>query len=198
LVVDTKEDFFPVLRDVNRDQAWPIFPAIDPTAKIVRIKRRNIFAQIVSLELAQQTNSWAVRNPKSADGPRLNGELKGEPRARWQAPSRDPDPILIDAETILRRIEYELEKSQALDDLIQSTSSPLTFFYEDMFDSAGQWQEAVIFESAKLLGVPRESFDTTPRLAKQNKFANSDLIENYGDIQRVLAETPHVWMLERV
>jgi hypothetical protein len=192
LVVDTKVEYFHLLGDAVSGQAWPIFPMLESDAKIVRIKRRNVFSRIVSLELAHRTKNWAIANSEASEAPRLNG-VQNFPS---QAPSVAPRSIVIDEGTLIARIEKELESINTIDDLIRNTFDPITFVYEDMFDADGRWNHRVIEDSAKLLDVPPQSLCSIPRLAKQNKYNNRDIIDNYERIEKILRKSAHGWMLD--
>jgi LPS sulfotransferase NodH len=58
MIVDTKVEYLPIIRTPQAGHYWPIFPVAQASdnTKIIRLYRKNVLAQIISLNLANRSN----------------------------------------------------------------------------------------------------------------------------------------------
>jgi hypothetical protein len=196
LIVDAKIEFLRFVRESNTDGIWPIIPAIEPSieTKIVRIKRKNTFAQLVSLAVAQKTNIWSVvgldAEPNLIDKFRRGTGVVIQSRAEAESIR-----IWIDPSTIITRIEGIIRREERLDASIAVTHKIAEFIYEDLFDDSGSFSDSTCQRCAEILGVDVSSLEKKPLLIKQNSLPFSELIENFDQVSAILENSEYSWML---
>ena len=172
-LVDVKEEELRILD-------WPSIRLSDPPRlltymrdhgfRFIRLRRRNLLAQLASLKLALATQVW-VRSTAAAPKPQT------------------PAKVRIDLETLLNEFEWR-EREEALVDRWLGNSVPsLTLYYEDLSAADGGLADGPRARLNQFLGRPL----SVGIVARTQKLAPplSELIENYDEVARVLTGTQY-------
>lgn len=142
------------------------------------LERRNYLRKVVSSLIAAQTGRWH------------NSSYEKPERARITI---DPDCIQIDhtVTTLLKVLDNYASEFDRLREVLGSRRS-LWLTYEDDIssDPVSAYRRVCDF-----VGLTPAS--VTTRYARTNPWPLADLIENYSEIDRLLADTPYAWMTER-
>lgn len=176
------------LLDVKQEELrmldWPSIRLSDPPRllsymrdhgfRFIRLRRRNLLAQMASLRLAFQTQVWV----KSTAAP-IN---------------KAPTKIHIDLDTLLSEFETREREEAQVDRWLGDGAPSLTLFYEDLSTSSGSLADG---PRARLNHFLRRPLSTDV-VAQTRKLAPplSELIENYDEVARALTGTQFERFLE--
>jgi hypothetical protein len=171
-VVDVKNEQLRILD-------WPSMRLDDPPRlltymrdhgfRFIRLRRRNLLAQLASLRLALQTQVW-VRSSVA--------QLPG-------APAR----VRIDLDTLLGEFEWREREEAQVDHWLGDKMSSVTLYYEDLAVADGSLADGSRAQLNQLLGRPLSA----GIVARTQKLAPplSELIENYDEVARALNRTQY-------
>ena len=168
-LVDVKEEELRILD-------WPSIRLSDPPRllsymrdhrfRFVRLRRRNLLAQLASLRLALSTQVWV----QSSAAPRRE----------------EPAKIRLDLDTLLGEFEWREREEAQVDQWLDFAPS-VTLYYEDLPADDGRMAGGPRARLNQLLGRPL----SPDIVARTQKLAPplSELIENYDEVARALTGT---------
>lgn len=171
-LVDVKEE---ELRIVD----WPSIRLSDPPRllsymrdhgfRFIRLRRRNLLAQLASLKLALTTEVWVRSSTAPTPG----------------AASR----VRIDLDTLLGEFQWREREEALVDRWIGDWSPSLTLYYEELAAPDGSFAAGTRARLNQLLGRPVSD----GIVARTQKLAPplSELIENYDEVARALTGTQY-------
>jgi len=197
LVIDTKAEYFPDIRDPDATGVWPIFPVTfrpDNNLFVMRLRRRNALAQLVSLKLANETDVWGVVSPNTRRT-RIDWMNRIYAKVNLYKPATYKK-ISLDEATIVEDIATTIAVDQELDGYLSSGVNASIFFYEEMFDNNGRFSNDTIDQCSRILGCSPTDFDARPTHEKIAPRQFSACVENWQVIREVVASSPYAWMLD--
>ena len=193
LVIDAKAEYFRAIKDPEAPGVWPIFPVTAGLADtvVVHLRRRNLLAQIVSLELACKSNIWGVLSVNAEPSQiAWMGRIYGVTNFARAAPDQK---IVLDPSTVVDRITASLEWDREIEGHV---SDAHRFFYEELFDADGKFSASTIDRCSRILDLPPTAFSAQPAHCKQTMPPLLSHVENWTEIRRALCGSPHEWMLD--
>ena len=158
---------------------------LNPTIKVIFLKRKNLLQTIVSEYIAEQTNIWYKR---------INVDLK---------PSSFPklEPIIIDKmENRLKTLSARLENyQQILEQKKESVFLPL--YYEDFYTSNDEKNKKNATKVFAFLGIEmpetnKISLFMNPTTAKINSQDTYRLIPNIDEVEKTLGSDQTGWLFK--
>ncbi len=170
-LLDIKVEALHLIRDPLSNLPWPPFMMAHPKmeTRILRIKRRNTLAQVLSWERLLRTGV-AVR-------------MEGVEAASTK--------IRLSPEEVVEKIQAFQYRDDEADLLIGKAD--LTVYYEDMFAEDGSLKREVLESCAQLYGMDPNNFSNQPPYKKVAR--KGDLV-NRDEIAEVLKPTPYAWMCD--
>ena len=177
-----------ILVDVKVEQLrildWPSIRLTDPPRllsymrdrgfRLIRLRRRNLLAQLASLKLAISTQVW-VRTTSAPD-------------------AGAPGTVRIDLNTLYDEFSWREREEAQVDAWLGDGAQSLTLYYEDLAGPGGGLADGSRARLNHFLGWQL----STASLASTRKIAPplSTLIENYDEVAKALTGTQYERFLE--
>lgn len=167
-------NLIPVSEDVTNARPFLVEFIDTRDAHLVQIVRRNKLRLIVSEALLNASGKWFAPA----------GEAEGD-----EAKPR----VTIPADTIRAEIERLIGMDEAIREMVAPLKNAHELVYEEMFDEAGDFSDRVLALTRRLTEC--ESVPRAPAHRKMNPEPLHEIVENYAELERVLGQGPHRWML---
>jgi LPS sulfotransferase NodH len=138
-----------------------------PGMKVVRLRRRNVLRQYVSLQIAFNSGIWA-RNRRHA------------------SPAVDERAVTVDIERFIRYVYNLLENQRAAERALADAGvDALDVWYEDLSEHL----DVELRRIATFLGAGKPAHEAEPVLARQNPEPLRLLVRNYAEVRSRLSHT---------
>lgn len=141
-------------------------------AHVVHVVRQNKLRIYVSECLSEKTGVWAVA--KKSEIPQ-DRQLK------------------VDVEHMFNALEQLEQQANRAEKVVGALPNVHLFHYEELFDAEGNFREQIGEVVKGIMGVGQVNL--RPSTIRMNSEPLSDIIQNYGAVQKRLAGTPYEWML---
>lgn len=148
--------------------------ATQTDAKVISLRRRDLLAMTLSLNLAIETNVWQVEAPCRSSA--IVDATRDDWCSKQQAP---PINILVKPHIVLERIERYRAECAFYDALIP-TENKITIWYEDLVDNFAKY----MLDIQLFLGVSPTTL--VPSTVKQGTRPLSACIANYSEVQKLV------------
>ena len=167
LLLDIKYNAFDMIRGF--DPVYPATPFLvnfikNNGIKVFHVERKNKLKVIVSERLAIKTGKWEVK---------------------LEEQDSNVTKIYIDTSSLKLDLHFEQNLSNLYKQYFCDHSSYYNFVYEEMFDQSGDFHKFLIRRVQSTVG-PKISFDSKPKLKKQNTKLLIDTIENFDEVVKAL------------